>query len=100
MIQRTNSNIVLRAATAMVALTGLAVLVGSRVAPGVPVSIVVLYSALGAAAAFLVLTAATIATLTVMQFVLRKGGTDPQWFWFPSGPPGLERLRAQARKES
>ncbi|MEY2690418.1 MAG: hypothetical protein RL375_4618, partial [Pseudomonadota bacterium] len=41
-------------------------------------------------------TAIAVAALvigTVMQWVLRHGGTDTQWFWFPSDPRGLDRLR-------
>ena len=25
------------------------------------------------------------------QWILRKGGTDTQWLWFPADPPGLNR---------
>jgi len=40
---------------------------------------------------------AAIAWLALGQFILRKGGTDVQWLWFPGDPPGLEDLRRQAR---
>jgi hypothetical protein len=43
------------------------------------------------------LVVAAIAWLALGQFILRKGGTDVQWLWFPGDPPGLEDLRRQAR---
>jgi hypothetical protein len=91
-------HLVLRAATATVAIACLVVLAASRIVPRVPLSIIVVYCALGAAALFVLLTAVTIAHLTVMQYVLRKGGTDPQWFWFRAEPPGLVELRAEAKR--
>ena len=39
----------------------------------------------------LVFLAGTWLTLTFNQWVLRKGGTDTQWLWFASEPPGLKR---------
>jgi hypothetical protein len=35
--------------------------------------------------------------LQLGQWVLRHGGTDPQWFWFRAEPPGLAALREQQR---
>jgi hypothetical protein len=26
----------------------------------------------------------------INQWILRKGGTDTQWLWFPADPPGLQ----------
>ena len=49
--------------------------------------------------AFAVLVAITVASLALAQFVLRKGGTDPQWFWFSGEPPGLQNLREQQREK-
>jgi hypothetical protein len=89
---------IVRATTATIALAGLAVLAGSRLAPRVPLPILLVYTALAALALFAVLTVATIAWLSVMQWALRKGGTDPQWFWFRAEPPGLVELRAEARR--
>jgi hypothetical protein len=43
------------------------------------------------AALGLVFLAGTWLTLTFNQWVLRKGGTDTQWLWFASDPPGLKR---------
>jgi IS30 family transposase len=80
---------------ATVLLAALAGVAGSQIAPQVPLVEVLLYSALGAAALLGVLVVATIAKLALGQFILRKGGTDVQWFWFSGEPPGLEALRKQ-----
>ena len=37
----------------------------------------------------LVLVAITAVSSGVNQWILRKGGTDTQWLWFPADPPGL-----------
>jgi len=29
----------------------------------------------------------------INQWVLRKGGTDTQWLWFPADPPGVHKHR-------
>jgi hypothetical protein len=84
---------------ATVLLSMLAGVAGSQLAPKVPLHWVLLYSALGAVVFFAFLILATIATLTLIQFLLRKGGTDPQWFWFSAEPPGLVQLRERARKQ-
>lgn len=39
------------------------------------------------------LTLLAIGSLQFSQFILRKGGTDAQWFWFSSEPRGLVALR-------
>lgn len=39
----------------------------------------------------LVLVANTAISSWVNQWILRKGGTDTQWLWFPADPPGLKR---------
>jgi hypothetical protein len=42
------------------------------------------------------LTAATeIAIYSwINQWILRKGGTDTQWLWFPADPPGMQEGRS------
>ena len=45
------------------------------------------------ACAFAGLVVLTVCSLQLAQFILRKGGTDPQWFWFNAEPPGLEQQR-------
>ena len=38
----------------------------------------------------LLLVANTAISSWVNQWILRKGGTDTQWLWFPADPPGLQ----------
>jgi hypothetical protein len=87
-----------KALLATILLFVLAGVAGSQLAPTVPLHTVLIYSAVGAIALFLLLVVATIATLTFVQFIQRRGGTDPQWFWFSAEPPGLVKLRAEARE--
>jgi hypothetical protein len=30
----------------------------------------------------------------INQWILRKGGTDTQWLWFPADPPGMQGDRS------
>jgi hypothetical protein len=41
------------------------------------------------------LTVATEITIYswINQWILRKGGTDTQWLWFPTDPPGIQGNR-------
>lgn len=89
-----------RALTATVLLALLAGVAGADLAPKLPLYRVLLYSALAALALFLAVVVAAVVLSTLYQFVLRKGGTDPQWFWFSAEPPGLVQLREQAKKEA
>ena len=82
---------------ATVLLAALAGVAGSQIVPGWSLVRVLLSSALGAAVLVAALIVAAIAWLVLGQFILRKGGTDVQWLWFPGDPPGLEDLRRQAR---
>ena len=82
---------------ATVLLAALAGVAGSQIVPGWSLVRVLLSSALGAAVLVAALVVAAIAWLALGQFILRKGGTDVQWLWFPGDPPGLEDLRRQAR---
>lgn len=82
-------------ATALLALV--AAIVGLHLAPTAPLRVVLICSALGAAAVLVLLVAVAIVSLTLSQFVLRKGGTDPQWFWFDDEPPGRVDLRERER---
>ncbi|GAB3253916.1 hypothetical protein [Chitinimonas naiadis] len=76
------------------AIIGSTAAVASRpLLPDVPVSTLVIYGVL----ALIVLTAASaallVASLTLRQFILRKGGMDTQWLWFDRDPKGLVALR-------
>lgn len=41
----------------------------------------------------LMLVANTAVSSWINQWILRKGGTDTQWLWFPADPPGLQKNR-------
>lgn len=82
-----------KVAVAVVSLAAVAAVVGSQFVPQVPIGTVLLWSAVGAIALFGVVTVAAIALLTFQQFILRKGGTDAQWFWFSGEPKGLAQQR-------
>ena len=41
----------------------------------------------------LMLVANTAVSSWINQWILRKGGTDTQWLWFPTDPPGLQKDR-------
>lgn len=97
-LPKLSTQVATKALLAAVLLAALAGGAGSQLAPTVPLHLVLLYSALGAAALLAALVVVTVATLTLVQFILRKGGTDPQWFWFSAEPPGLVNLRVQARE--
>ena len=92
-----NPRFMAKALLAALLLAILAGVAGSRIAPQMPLSLVLLYSVLGAMVLLAIMVMVTIVTLTLAQFILRKGGTDPQWFWFSSEPPGLVQLRAQEK---
>jgi hypothetical protein len=47
-----------------------------------------------------VLVGLSLIYLTIYQWVLRKGGTDPAWFWFSSEPKGLVALRLSKAREN
>jgi hypothetical protein len=70
-------------------------LVGATMAPSVPLSTVLRYVLVGALAMVGVMTPVVLLSLAIGQVALSKGGTDPQWFWFPSEPRGLVRLRGK-----
>jgi hypothetical protein len=88
---------VIRGCIAVVLLAGLAAFVGNSLFPGIPTWRVVLYAVAGGVAAFAVVLAVAVGSLQFRQLVIRKGGTDPQWFWFSSEPEGLRKLREEAR---
>ncbi len=94
--QTSNTALVARIGAAALMLLGLVAVAGADLAPTVPLPTFLLYAAMGGLALVAIVVAA-VASLTVWQFVLRHGGTDPQWFWFRSEPPGLRGLRLQAK---
>jgi hypothetical protein len=57
------------------------------------------YIVFGLAALAVNLVGLSVIYLNVYQWVLRKGGTDPSWFWFNSEPKGLMAVREKLRKD-
>lgn len=80
---------------AVVALVALLALVMRGLVPGASATDLVFIAALVLVVGVLLVTISLIASLQFRQWVLRKGGVDPQWLWFRADPPGLERLRAR-----
>ena len=80
------------AATALVALVALA---SRQLAPLVTLGELLLYSACGVVGVIALIILGAVCSLQFSQFILRAGGTDAQWFWFPSEPKGLVALREQ-----
>lgn len=76
-----------------VAIVALVALPARQLAPGIALNALLLYCALGVAAVFAVLVVAAVLSLQFSQLILRRGGTDAQWFWFSGEPKGLAALR-------
>lgn len=99
-MRRSSQVVITKGIIAVVILSALAGVAGSQLAPGASFLTVLMYSAAGLAAFVAVLLVVTVAGLTFRQLVLRKGGTDPQWFWFSSEPRGLQELREQVAAQA
>ncbi len=82
-----------KAAVAVAMLGGLVFVTGSQLAPRLSPWLLMAYVLAAAIAMFVVLVVVVSVVLTFRQFILRKGGTDVDWLWFPSEPKGLVRLR-------
>ena len=83
----------LKVVVACAAVVALVAIPAKELAPSITLTALVLYIA----SAFGALVVLSVCSLQLAQFILRKGGTDPQWFWFSGEPPGLAQLR-QERK--
>jgi len=84
---------------AALALGALAAVAAKSVVPDMPLPTALWYAAIGALALFVILVVWSVIAATLMQRILKQGGTDPDWFWFNGEPPGLQQLRQGARKE-
>jgi hypothetical protein len=96
---KTHFHLVVKALLAIVMLAALAGFAGSQLAPDVPLATILLNCAMWAAGMFLALVFVAILSLTFNQFILRHGGTDVDWLWFNSEPPGLKRQREQLKEQ-
>lgn len=80
---------------AAIALVALVALASRQLVPSVTLGELLLYSAGGVVGVMALIILGAICSLQFSQFILRAGGTDAQWFWFPSEPRGLLALREQ-----
>jgi hypothetical protein len=98
-LTKTQINLAVKALLAIVMLSGLAGVAGSQLAPDVPLATILLNCAIWAAGMFVALVVVAVLSLTFNQFILRHGGTDVDWLWFNSEPPGLKRQREQLKEQ-
>lgn len=85
---------------AAVALGALIAPLAKALAPGIAWGYLVFYSLAGLAGLLALLLVASLCSLRFWQFILRKGGTDTQWFWFSGEPRGLAALRKGQRVDA
>jgi hypothetical protein len=83
----------LKLLVAVLAIFALVAFAARDLAPGMAAGQLVLYAAIGMACSLIAIAVLAIVTAQWGQWVLRKGGTDAQWFWFRGEPPGLEAQR-------
>ena len=69
----------------------------AQLLPGVSLLSLAGYVVLGVAALTATLMCVVMVATVFRQFILRSGGTDTQWLWFPEDPPGLVALRGKRR---
>jgi hypothetical protein len=84
---------------AAIALVSLVAVAARGLAPSLPFGALLLFSAAGVIGVIALLILGAVCSLQFSQFILRHGGTDAQWFWFPSEPKGLAALREQQSEE-
>lgn len=80
---------------AATALVGLVAVACRPLMPSVTPGELLLYAAAGVVGVLALVIGGAVCSLQFSQFILRAGGTDAQWFWFPSEPEGLVSLREQ-----
>jgi hypothetical protein len=71
-----------------VGIVALVAQLAKALAPGIGWGYLVFYSLTGLAGLTALLLVASVCSLQFWQFILRKGGTDTQWFWFSAEPRG------------
>ena len=82
---------------AAVAFVALVAPLAKALAPGTAWGYLVFYCLACLAGLMALLVVASVCSLQFWQFILRKGGTDTQWFWFSCEPRGLAALRKGQR---
>jgi hypothetical protein len=101
MIKNTGSNAVVlfKLLVALVLLTGLILFAAQDLVPQMSYVKLFAYLLLGVAVLAVNLVGLVVIYLNISQWILRKGGTDPAWFWFASDPKGLVALREKLHKQ-
>ena len=89
---------VAKLAIVLVVLVALITFVGSGLVPRVPLWQLIIGSVAALLALFVLLLVVVACSASVRQWVLRAGGTDTQWLWFPRDPPGLEKMRGSGER--
>jgi hypothetical protein len=84
---------------AAVAVVALVALPAKQMMPDVSTGDMLLYAAMGVAGVLALIVLVAICSLQFSQFILRLGGTDTQWFWFPGEPKGLVALRESRSRD-
>jgi hypothetical protein len=82
-----------------VLLIALVAFAAHNMAPQMSFALIFAYALLGFSLVAIALVGLSLIYLNVYQWVLRKGGTDPAWFWFSSEPKGLLALRLSKDRE-
>jgi hypothetical protein len=80
-------------------IAGLILVAAQDLVPDMSYAKLFAYIVFGLAALAVNLVGLSVIYLNVYQWVLRKGGTDPSWFWFNSEPKGLMAVREKLRKD-
>lgn len=88
-----------KALAAAAALSALFALAGRSLAPAVPLQAWLLWCFAGTALMVAAVAAFVALAIPLRRYLLQKGSTDPQWFWFKAEPPGLVALREQQREQ-
>ena len=84
---------------AAVPLVALVALPARQLAPSVKLGPLLACCAVGVVGVMALIILGALFSLQFSQWILRMGGTDAQWFGFPSEPKGLVGLREQQREE-
>ena len=82
-----------------VLLIALVAFAAHNMAPQMSYALIFAYALLGFSLVGIALVGLSLIYLTIYQWVLRKGGSDPAWFWFNSEPKGLVALRLSKVRE-
>jgi len=89
-----------RVLLAVLAIGGILSVAGRSLAPNTPTATWLFWCAMVGGALAVAVVACLVVGLHARQAMLRKGGTDAQWFAFTSEPEGLVTLRGPSWSNS